>query len=237
MGAHSYHLLSSPSIPGKEDKGGNFSQRWEQSVPHSGPTEVSSGSHIWPQHIRKQYRHPAAGTSDTLLRLQVVSPAQQLQAGLSEACRLLSAVNRHQLDTGFSSIPQTSLLPTAVSGPLQSFLFPPSPFRHWSLQVGSKLISQTRYLQLHGQVQVIWAFISVFQGNNIFMLNPEKNRHMKQQVQLDRKLFQDRQNCSKTLQNIIQTEQKHFEVHNLIPKLFPDPFPNSPSLISSPLPS
>ena len=50
---HSYHLLPSPSLPRNEDKGGSFSRRQEQSVLHSGPTEVLSGSNIWTSHIKK----------------------------------------------------------------------------------------------------------------------------------------------------------------------------------------
>lgn len=40
----------------------------------------------------------------------------------------------------------------------------------------STLLKQMRYLQLHDQVQVIWAFVNVLQGDNVFMLNPETEK-------------------------------------------------------------
>lgn len=29
---------------------------------------------------------------------------------------------------------------------------------------------------MHDQVEVIWAFINIFQGNNVFMLNPKSKK-------------------------------------------------------------
>ena len=54
----SYHLLPSPRLPRNEDKGRSCSWRQEQSVLHSGPTEVFSGSPIWIPHVKKQKRQP-----------------------------------------------------------------------------------------------------------------------------------------------------------------------------------
>lgn len=120
--AHSYHLLPSPGTPRNEDKGGSFSQRQEQSVLHSGPTEACSVNSVQTWHIRKQQRHFIARAAvGPQSGLQGSSSAQQLQTTPREA---LDSCMQHTVGrwSGFPSLTVSSPS-TVLPGPLHSFLF------------------------------------------------------------------------------------------------------------------
>lgn len=70
-GRHRCHLLASPGVPGNEDRGGSLSKRWEQSVPHPGPTEVSLGN-IWPWCMRQPERQGAIVPWSPTVRTQQI---------------------------------------------------------------------------------------------------------------------------------------------------------------------
>jgi hypothetical protein len=107
-------------------------------------------------------------------------------------------------------------------------------FRHWLSQLCLALSNKTRYLQLHDQVQVIRAFINVFQGNDVFMLNPTRSKQANTlgKYKQTRKL-ENRGHYAKSYQTQFKFLNK--ALHKLVPQFFPCLLLNFCPFTSAPL--